>query len=178
MGPEFYPTPRGATCQSLLRCRVAVWNDATTYADAYETVLALTDHTERALFRELYPLVEPYVVTTLLEPTQLLDRHIRIDDPSYFVPGVTLWIENDRGNRRINRVVSVEASSKVVELALGIAYQFQPGDYVIRPLVKTFNPRVESIRFDDAEDRDHLLKSSTITYPVKIHRDRDRRSTR
>jgi hypothetical protein len=49
---------------------------------------------------------------------------------------------------------------------------------VIRPLVKTFNPRVESIRFDDAEDRDHLLKSSTITYPVKIHRDRDRRSTR
>ena len=59
------------------------------------------------------------------------------------------------------------AKDKVKELREK-ADPFKAGDTLIHPLVHLYDPRIESISYDDAEDDNHLLKSSTITYSVKL----------
>lgn len=153
---------------------ITIWNDATTFAGAYENLLSLTDATQQGLFRELYPVIPPFAQTTLTEPTTPTDRAIKVENAQQ-IAGVII-LENDTGTRRINRVLS--DASKILELAFPVAASFAVGDSVIHPLVGAYDPRVESVTFDDAVDNDRLLKSSTITYSLKIHRFRDKRSVR
>lgn len=58
----------------------------------------------------------------------------------------------------------------VLELAFGVGHKFVVGDSVVHALVHLYDPRIESISYDDAVDQDHLLKSSTITYTVKLQK--------
>ncbi len=155
---------------------ISIWNDATTFTGAYENLLRLTDATQQALFRELYPVIEPFASTTLTEPTTPTDTAIKVEN-SQRMAGVII-LSNDTGTRRINRILSQGVTSTVLNLAFPVAARFAAGDKVIHPLVGAYDPRLEHVTYDDATDNDRLLKSSTITYSLKIHRFRDKRSVR
>lgn len=154
---------------------VSVWADATSRTDAYETVLQLTDKCEYAIFKELYPLCEPYVLTLLTDDVAPTDTVIHVDSDHYLIAGSWIWIESSRKRKKHNKV-KANPVSNTLELTFPAGGTFVTGDLVIRPLVHLYDPRIESISYDDAEDQDHLLKSSTITYSIKMHRPRVKNS--
>ena len=153
---------------------VTCWNDATTFSGAYETLLSLTEATVQALYREMTPLVAPYVQTALSEATEPTDTFCRVDS-TQGLRG-TIFLENDAGTRRMNRVTAID--DDVVTLAFPIGASFSAGARVIHPLVNLYDPRVLGVTYDDASDGNRLLKASTINYSIKFHRPRDKRSVR
>lgn len=148
---------------------VTCWSDATNHGDAYSTLLSLTDSVQIALYAELYPLVEPYGLTALAEPTTSTDTVIKVDDASQVISQQVI-VDNDKGTRRINRPTSIQQSTGVVELSYGIGAAFEKGTPVYSPGVGTFNPQAESATFSDSRDQDKLLKASTINYSISVLR--------
>lgn len=146
---------------------IGVWNDATTYADAYETLLIITDKTRNALFRDFYPLVSPFFSTILTEDAQPTDTVIKVHNDDFLRVGQWIWIADRLGVKRHNRV-KAGSETNVIELSFPVGFAFKAGSDVIRPRVHLYDPRIESISYDDAQDQDHLLKSSTITYSIKL----------
>jgi hypothetical protein len=59
-----------------------------------------------------------------------------------------------------------------------VAATFAAGARVIRPLIQLYDPRVLGVTYDDATDSNRLLKAATISYSIKFHRPRDKRSVR
>jgi hypothetical protein len=161
---------------------VTVWNDATTFSGTHETLLELTEATSLALHRAMFPLVAPYVQTTLSEAT------IPVEDRESVTPYIvvestdglrgTIFIEDDSGHREMNRVTAIDDTYNVVTLEFWYRGNFAAGARVIHPLVNLYDPRVLGVTYDDAQDGNKLLKASTISYSVKWHRPRDKRSVR
>lgn len=132
--------------------------------------MIITDKVEHALFKIIAPLVEPFLVTVLTKSVQSTDTIIMVEN-SELAPGAIIWIENPKGIRRMNRVTK-NLDAGVLELAFGVGFPFLTGDTVAHPLVHLYDPRIESISCDDAQDQDHLLKSSTIMYSIKLQQAR------
>jgi hypothetical protein len=146
---------------------IGVWNDATTYADAYETLLQITDKTRDALFKDFYPLASPFFATVLTEDVQPSDTTIKVENDDFLRVGQWIWIDDRLGFKRHNRV-KAGSETNVIELSFPVGFAFKAGNHVIRPRVHLYDPRIESVSYDDAQDQDHLLKSSTITYSIKL----------
>ena len=159
------------TVSDMFTFEIGVWMDATTYTAAYESLLIITDKVERALFRRLAPLVEPFFATVLSEDASGTDTVIKVANGQGIPNGALILLENIRGIRRHNRVVSNDGNGVLV-LAFGVAFPYIVGDSVVRPLVHLYDPKIESISYDDAQDQDHLLKSSTVAFSVKMQRPR------
>lgn len=85
--------------------------------------------------------------------------------------GAWIWIDSPHGTRRNNRVLE-NLDARAIELYFTAGFDFVAGDFVVHPLFHLYDPRIESISYGDAQDQDHLLKSSTITYTVKLQRPR------
>jgi hypothetical protein len=153
---------------------ITVWNDSTSFSGAYETLLNLTEAVTLALHREMYPLVSPYVLTTLSEATGPTDTVISVES-AQGLRG-TIFIENDAGLRRMNHVKAID--DDVVTLTFPVAASFAAGARVIHPLVNLYDPRVLNVTHDTAEDGNRLLQASTINYSIKWHRLRDKGSVR
>lgn len=156
------------TVSDQFTIEIGTWMDATNYSSAYETLLIITDKVEHSLFKIIAPLVKPFFATVLTANVQSTDTIIMVEN-SELAPGAIIWIENPKGIRRMNRVTK-NLDAGVLELAFGVGFPFLTGDAVVHPLVHLYDPRIESISYDDAQDQDHLLKSSTITYSVKLQK--------
>ncbi|MCH7727175.1 MAG: hypothetical protein IH991_11955 [Planctomycetes bacterium] len=97
-----------------------------------------------------------------------MDNVIRVTN-NELSQGAIIFLENPRAIRRWNKVAE-RLPAGVLELAFGVGHKFVVGDSVVHALVHLYDPRIESISYDDALDQDHLLKSSTITYTIKLQK--------
>ncbi len=158
------------TVSDTFTFEIGVWMDATNYSDAYTTLLTITDKVQHSLFKKIAPLVEPVFATVLTEAVEPTDTLIMVEN-SQLAPGSLIFIEDAKGTRRHNRVTA-NLNAGVLELAFGVGHDCVVGDSVVHPLVHLYDPRIENISYDDAMDQDHLLKSSTITYTVKLQKPR------
>lgn len=110
-------------------------------------------------------------MTILTDDVQPTDTVIYVDNDELLVSGSWLWLESSRKRKKHNKV-KANSEPDVVELAFPAGGTFPGRDPVIRPSVHLYDPRIESISYDDTTDQDHLLKSSTITYSIKTHQPR------
>lgn len=145
---------------------IGVRNDATAYSDAYATVLQLTDTVQTSLYTAVSPLMEPFFSTTLTDDVTATDKAVRVEDNRLFA-GAIVFIQNSKGTKRYNIVESTDNDSGL-DLRFRIGSAFQSGDTLIHPLVHLYDPRIESVSYDDSSDGDHLLHRSSIIYTVKM----------
>lgn len=140
---------------------ITVYVKSADYESQYTLMHSYVDAIEQALFRSFYPLVDPYVTTTLAEDVGRGDVLIRVTDEETFrCHGGWLWFENIDFLRwnQVRRYLG----NGVYELIREIGQDFSAGDTVIAPRRHIFNTLPESTRFGTV-NKGTVLKAAVIT---------------
>ena len=142
---------------------ISVYVKAGDYGSQYELMHSYVNAIEQALFRSFYPLVDPYVTSTLTEDVDRNDILIRIDDSNTFeCQGGWLWFENVDFLRwnQVRRYLG----EGVYELIREVGQEFSAGDTVIAPRRHIFNTLPESTEFGTVNKGggDGMIKAARI----------------
>jgi hypothetical protein len=143
---------------------VSIFTLADDYEQSYRLMHVYAKKIESALFRSLFPLVEPYQTATLAEPVVPTDTVIRINDWESIISGIPgwLWLESwdyTRSNR-IKRILS----AGVFELTFPVGREFSVGDKIIWPGRHFYNAFPRGIEFGTINQESAVFKAAVISY--------------
>ncbi len=133
------------------------------YEKSYRLMHIYAQQIERALFRSLYPLVEPFDAAILAEAVGRTDTVIRItdyQDLNYI--GGFLFLES-WDNLKSNRILKT-LSAGVFELVTPIGAEFAAGDTVIQPRRHFYNSFPRSIKYGTINQESGVFKAAVISY--------------
>ena len=133
------------------------------YEKSYRLMHTYAQQIERALFRSLYPLAEPFDTATLAEAVGRTDTVIRITDfQDLNYMGGFLFLES-WDNLKSNRILET-LSAGVFELVTPIGADFDAGDKVIQPRRHFYNSFPRSIKFGTINQESGVFKAAVISY--------------
>lgn len=140
---------------------ISVYAQAADYSQSVENVYKITKSIERTLFYNIYPLVQPFFSTTLLEDVEETDTVIRVEDNSIMRNFVWFFVENDKYTRYAKP--KTYYSNGVIDLAVPLMAPFSAGDDVIFPGRHMYDTRPESTSYGNFV-KNSLLWGSRISY--------------
>lgn len=134
------------------------------YEQSYRLMHTYAKQIERALFRSLYPLAEPFDTATLAEAVESTDTVIRITDYQDLVNHMSgfLFLES-WDNLRSNRILEALGAG-VFELAMPIGASFAAGDTVIQPGRHFYNSFPRGIKYGTINQESGVFKAAVISY--------------
>lgn len=143
---------------------ISIFVQAADYELSYRLMDIYTKQIERALFRSLYPLVEPFDTAILAEAVGPTDTIIRVTDFEQLVSHLTgyLFLES-WNNLRSNRIRQI-LSPGVFELALPIGGTFAAGDKVIQPGRHFYNAFPRGIKYGTINKESGLFKAAIVSF--------------
>jgi hypothetical protein len=155
--------------------RITVWAEKSRYSDARKQVQKLASRIELALFRTVFPLVNPWAETTLAEDMQPEQNYLVVEDGKQlgivdtplnqdFTP-IPIYI-SDYDRRYPTQLVAQLGAN---EFRIDTVYlkHFIAGTKVIRPRVHVYDSFCDGISID--ENRDNLIYAD-IAYRAKSAR--------
>lgn len=143
---------------------ITVFVDASDYEKSYRLMHVYAERIERALFRSLYPLVEPFDVAFLANAVAANDNVIRITDQNDLYPGQLgmIWLESVNF-LRFNKVKSI-LQPGVFELFNPVSKPFNVGDKVIRPRRHMYDAFPRGIQYGTINQESGVFKAAKISY--------------
>ena len=143
---------------------ITIFTEAADYEASYRLMHIYAKQIETALFRSLYPLVEPFDTATLAQAVSETDTFIQVTDAQDLVNHLTgfLFLES-WNNLRSNRLKSIVGSG-VFELAMPVGGVFEAGDTVIQPGRHFYNAFPRGIKFGTINQESTVFKAAVISY--------------
>lgn len=150
---------------------ISVYVEAAHFEVALEYQIKTAEAIKEALFKTLYPLVEPYDLTTLAEDVEEGDMVIRVADDSKIGQYALFWLENNNYSTSLKPICV--PGNGVVELAFPVDASFSAGDDVIMPVRHFYDQLPSDIDYGYVV-KDTLLKAAKISYRATEERFRHR----
>lgn len=138
---------------------ITIYVTAADYGAQYEMMHVYVDNIERALYRSLYPLVEPYFEYPLLNDVNKEDYIFQIDGPD-FVCGAMLFFESL--DHLIPNRIAQNLGNGVYRTMIPISQDFEAGDKVIWPRRHIFNAIPHGTQYGTV-NKGTMLKAAVIS---------------
>lgn len=122
---------------------ITVYTTSDNYERNYEYMLKLASQLQDTLYKNFYPLVEPFALTYLTEDVEENDTLIRVENDDLIREFAWFWIENDRYTRHFKPKKYL--GNGVIELVQPTEVPFLAGDEVIFPTRHIYDTRTTSI---------------------------------
>lgn len=143
---------------------ITIFTLADDYEASYRLMHTYAKKIETALFRSLYPLVEPFDTAILAEAVGPTDTVIRVTDFQDLVNHLTGFVFLESwDNLRSNRIRQI-LDAGVFELARPIGGDFAAGDKVIQPGRHFYNAFPRGIQFGTINQESAVFKAAVISY--------------
>lgn len=143
---------------------ITLFVEAADYEESYRMMHAYAKRIERALFRSLYPLAEPFDTAILAEDVGPTDNIIRVTDFQDLVNHLTGFVFLESWDSlRSNRIKQI-LDAGVFELAMPIGSNFSAGDTVIQPGRHFYNAFPRGIKFGTINQESTVFKAAVISY--------------
>ncbi len=149
---------------------ITIYTQEADYEESYRMMHIYAQQIERALFRSLYPLVEPFDCAILADPVVATDNVIRVTDANNLANGQLGWIWLESFDfLRYNRVDEI-ISPGVFQLKQTVGSPFAAGDKVIRPRRHFYDAWVRGIDYGTINTESAVLKAARIQYTAREER--------
>lgn len=143
---------------------ITVYVDGQAYYESqYELMHFYTKQIERSLFRSLYPLVQPYNITTLSEDVSPGDNIIRVTDEDFFKCGLG-WIFFESVDSLVINRAEESLGNGALRLVRPVGANFATGDNVIHPLRHIYNSMPHTIQYGITNKGSGILRAARISY--------------
>lgn len=140
---------------------ISVYVKTTDYEASYELMHRYTHAIEQALFRQMYPLIDPFTSTTLAQAVEPDDILIQVtEDETFKCSGNWVWFESV-DYLRFNRFTAYLGNG-VYRLIRPVGQSFAVGDLVITPRRWVFNMVPPSTEFGTV-NKGTMLKAARIS---------------
>lgn len=145
---------------------INIWgyDEAGDYEQSMRGILTIIQRIETALFKSLYPLVEPYDVALLAEEVEPNDTIFRITDEDMLLCGQAGWIWFESLDYLRFNKVKEPLGNGVYELHSSVGRPFSVGDKVIRPRRHFYNASPKSIEYGTINAETAVLKAAKLSY--------------
>lgn len=143
---------------------ITVHVDAADYEKSYRLMHIYAQKIEAALFRSLYPLVEPFNVAILSDSVSDSDTVVRVIDESTLTPGQLdiIFLESEDW-LRYNKVIAVQQPG-VFELAFPVGRPFSAGDKLIAPRRHMYNAFPRGIKYGLIDTKSGVFEAAVVSY--------------
>jgi len=142
---------------------IGVYIMAADYELQYELMQVYAKAIQNALFRTLYPLVEPFGLTTLAEPVVPSDTTIKLVDETILQCNVG-WIFLESADAlRPNKPINYQGNG-VYQLAIAVGKDFAAGDKVIIPHRHIYNALPRGTEYGAVNSQKGLLEAAIISW--------------
>lgn len=147
---------------------ISIFTEAADYESSYRMMHTYAKKIEQALFRSLFPLVEPFGVGTLAAAVDASDTVIQITDLQDIIGvGGYIWLES-WDHLRANRVKNIlNVDTGVIELIFPAGRDFAAGDSVIRPHRHFYDAFPRGIQYGTINQESAVFKAAVISYMAR-----------
>lgn len=143
---------------------ITIYTEAGDYEESYRLMHTYAKKIETALFRSLYPLVDPADIAILAEDIGPGDTIFRITDQQDLIAGQLGWLFFESADfLRFSRVKEV-LEPDVFELQMALGSPFSAGDKIIRPRRHMYNAFPRGISYGTINAETVVLKAAVISY--------------
>jgi hypothetical protein len=150
--------------------RVTAWAEKPTYEASRMQIQKLASRIEGALFKTVFPLVEPYYCTTLAATMEPEQDWIQVESSYGLEQPVPIPIYLDAFDARYPTQITEQISDNEFRIDKVYARRFYSGlTNVIRPRVHVYDSFCEGVTIDESPDN---LLYAEIAYSVKVARTR------
>ncbi len=153
---------------SAFNVDITIFTLAADYESSYRLMHIYAQKIEDALFRSLFPLADPFQVTTLASDVAATDTVIQVADPQAIL-GVSgyLWLES-WDFLRSNRVKEIlDIDNGVWELVFPVGRAFSAGDSIIRPSRHFYDAFPRGIEYGTINAESTVFKAAKISYMAR-----------
>lgn len=141
---------------------ITVYVLAADYESQYELMCLYAQSIENALFRSLYPLVEPYDYTILTQDVLPSDTIIQVEDVAFAECGGGFIFLESYDFLKSNQIYE-NLGGGTIRLSLPAGASFSAGDKLIRPKRHIYNSIPASTSYGNSF-KSTMLKSAVISY--------------
>jgi hypothetical protein len=146
---------------------ITVYIDGLAYYESqYALMHAYVKAIRRSLFRSLYPLVQPYFSTTLIEDAAAGESTIQVTDPDFTSCTHGSWIFLESEDHLIPNRVIEDMGGGTLQLLRPLAQSFSVGDTVIMPQRHFFNAIPHTTNYGTV-NKGTMLKAAQISYTAE-----------
>ncbi len=139
---------------------ISIYVEAADYEAQYEAMHRWSNAIEQALFRQMYPLIEPFNSTTLAQAVEPDDILIQVtDDETFRCTGNWVWFESV-DHLRFSRLTAYLGNG-VYRLGRPVGQSFAVGDLVITPKRWVFNMVPPTTQYGTV-NKGTMLKAAVI----------------
>lgn len=143
---------------------ISVYVLAADYEESYRLMHTYIKKIETAMFRSLYPLVQPYDQVTLLEDIDDNDTIFRVVEPTNLPSAQMGWIWFESNDfLRPGKVIEI-ISEGVYRLSHPLLRSFAAGDHVIRPRRHFYDSFPRGIQYGTINQETAVLKAAVLSY--------------
>ncbi len=133
------------------------------YESQYELMHAYVKAIRRSLFRSLYPLVQPFFSTTLIEDAAAGESTIQVADAEFAACTRGSWVFLESVDYLISNRIITDMGTGTMELLRPLAKDFSVGDSIIMPQRHIYNTLAHTTNFGTV-NKGTMLKAATISY--------------
>jgi hypothetical protein len=146
---------------------ITVYIDGLAHYDSqYELMHAYVKAIRRSLFRSLYPLVQPYFSTTLIEDADAGESTIQVTDPEFTSCTKGSWIFLESADHLVPNRVIEDMGNGTLQLLRPLAFDFSVGDTIIMPQRHFFNAIPHTTNYGTV-NKGTMLKAARISYSAE-----------
>lgn len=151
---------------------ITIYTDAADYEKTYRLMHIYAKKIENALFRSLYPLVEPFNTATLAAAVEDDEDIIQITNLSDLIPGQLgmIFLESE-DFLRFNRVEEI-TSPNTLKLRFPAGKPFSAGDKVIAPRRHMYNAFPRGIQYGLINSESAVFEAAVVSYMATEERKR------
>lgn len=146
---------------------ITVYVDGLAYYESqYELMHAYVKAIRRSLFRSLYPLVQPYFSTTLLEDATAGDSTIQVTDADFAACTKGSWLFLESVDYLIPNRIIEDMGNGTMQLIRPLSQSFSTGDSVIMPQRHIYNTIPHTTNYGTV-NKGTTLKAAVISYTAE-----------
>ena len=146
---------------------ITVYIDGLAYYESqYELMHAYVKAIRMSLFRSLYPLVQPYFSTTLIEDAAAGESTIQVNDPDFTSCARGSWVFLESVDHLIPNRIIEDMGGGTMRLLRQLAQNFSVGDTVIMPQRHFFNTIPHTTNYGTV-NKGTMLKAAQISYKAE-----------
>jgi len=146
---------------------ITVYVESADYEKSYRLMQIYIKRIENALFRSLYPLVEPFDCATLSADVVATDNVIQISDPNDLVKGQLGWIFLESSDFLKSNSVETILDAGVFQLRKPVGRPFFIGDKVIRPRRHFYDAFPRGIQYGTINQESGVFKAAVLNFMAK-----------
>lgn len=145
---------------------ITVYVTQADYELQMEMMYACVKQIESALFRSLYPLIEPYTTATLVEPLSAGSYEVKVDNENLYYCMGSHWIFLESNDYLKPNYLVGDLGSGVYRLQFPACVDFEVGDTLILPGRHFFNALPKGTQYGSVH-KGSMLKAAKISFRVE-----------